>query len=244
MSLSNPAKMLRHIMATTGVHDVKTLASILDIPVRTIQRLKLEVAVGASANDAINGAANDATGATDGATGAANDAINGASPCNLKKEIPPTPPKEKTTLPRTTLSNSSEVAAAASARKVADAALLSDDDLEAKLIEACNGALDNPANCSGLLNLSIPKMWLREGADLDGVVLPTLRAAGKRYHGKRVRDWSYFTGMVTEAKNRVAKGLPEQPEPAREGYGARALAAGARRRAAREAAAAMEAAHG
>jgi len=169
--------------------------------------------------------------------------VQPAAGCN-KKEISPTPPKEKTTLPRTTLSNSSEVAAAASARKVADAALLSDDDLEAKLIEACNGALDNPANCSGLLNLSIPKMWLREGADLDGVVLPTLRAAGKRYHGKRVRDWSYFTGMVTEAKNRVAKGLPEQPEPAREGYGARALAAGARRRAAREAAAAMEAAHG
>lgn len=162
--------------------------------------------------------------------------------CN-KKEISPTPPKEKTTLPRTTLSNSSEVAAAASARKVADAQL-SHFDLGEQLIDACNGALDNPANCSGLLNLSIPMMWMREGADLETVILPTLRAAGKRYHGKRVRDWSYFTGMVTEAKNRVAKGLPEQPEPARDGYGARALAAGARRRAAREAAAAMEAAHG
>lgn len=166
------------------------------------------------------------------------------TPVRDQKEIPPTPPKEKTTLPRTTLSNSSEVAAAASARKVADAQL-SPLDLEEQLIEACNGALDNPANCSGLLNLSIPMMWIREGADLETVILPTLRAAGKRYHGKRVRDWSYFTGMVTEAKARVARGLPGEAEPDQKPvYGGRALAAGARRRAAREAAAAMEAAHG
>lgn len=91
------------------------------------------------------------------------------------------------------------------------AAQPSDDDLEKSLIEACGGALDNPVNCLGLLNLQVPKMWLAKGADLQSVVLPTLRAAGRKYAGKRVRDWSYFTPMVVEAQARHAKGLPDAP---------------------------------
>lgn len=82
-------------------------------------------------------------------------------------------------------------------------------ELSEKLLNACNGALDNPANCMGLLALTIPEMWMREGADLDLDIIPTLTAAGRRYHGKRIRDWSYFTGMVMEAFGRRMRGLPE-----------------------------------
>lgn len=83
------------------------------------------------------------------------------------------------------------------------------DKLSDRLLSACNGALDNPVNCLGLLNLSIPQMWLKSGCDLELDVLPTLKAAGKKYHGKRIRDWSYFTGMIAEAKARREAGLPE-----------------------------------
>ena len=82
-------------------------------------------------------------------------------------------------------------------------------DLSSRLIEACNGSLDNPANCLGLLNLSTPQMWISEGCDLEADILPTLRAAGQKYHGKRIRDWNYFTGMVAEAKAKRTARLPD-----------------------------------
>lgn len=52
--LSNPAKILLAYMRCSGITDAKTLAVDLDIPIRTIQRLKLECA--SCANDAIYGA--------------------------------------------------------------------------------------------------------------------------------------------------------------------------------------------
>lgn len=52
--LSNPAKILAAYMKCSGITDAKQLASDLDIPIRTIQRLKLECAT--CANDAIYGA--------------------------------------------------------------------------------------------------------------------------------------------------------------------------------------------
>jgi hypothetical protein len=58
MTMSNPAKILLAYMRCSGISDAKQLATDLDIPIRTIQRLKLECAT--SANDAISGAANDA----------------------------------------------------------------------------------------------------------------------------------------------------------------------------------------
>jgi uncharacterized protein YdaU (DUF1376 family) len=79
--------------------------------------------------------------------------------------------------------------------------------LSDKLLDACNGALDNPANCLGLLNLSIPQMWLAEGADLELDVLPTLRAIGKRDHGKRIKTWNYFTGAISQAVAQRKAGL-------------------------------------
>jgi len=53
--ISNPAKILRGYMQATGISDAKELAETFDIPLRTIQRLKLECAINGvaeSANDA------------------------------------------------------------------------------------------------------------------------------------------------------------------------------------------------
>jgi hypothetical protein len=67
-ALSNPAKLLRAYMAATGITDAKQIAAELDIPIRTIQRLKLEVACAMGgvasatakcANDAMDGASSD-----------------------------------------------------------------------------------------------------------------------------------------------------------------------------------------
>lgn len=80
--------------------------------------------------------------------------------------------------------------------------------LETQLLDACNGALDNPVNCQGLLSLATPLMWLDEGADLDRDILPTLRALGQRDHGKRIRTWDYFTHAVAQAKAKRLAGLP------------------------------------
>jgi hypothetical protein len=71
LKLSNPAKILFGYMRASGITDAKQLATDLDIPLRTIQRLKLECAsvVDANAkraNDAISGAANDAKRAISG----------------------------------------------------------------------------------------------------------------------------------------------------------------------------------
>jgi uncharacterized protein YdaU (DUF1376 family) len=82
-------------------------------------------------------------------------------------------------------------------------------DLHSRLVEACNGSLDNPANSMGLLSLATPQMWLDRGADLERDVIPTLEAAGKKYHGKRIRDWSYFTGMVADAVEKRKAELPK-----------------------------------
>jgi hypothetical protein len=94
--ISNPAKLLRKVMQITGIGCAKTLAADLGIPLRTIQRLRLEIADATCANDAISGGATHAT-----------SAINGVETSTDKKEIPPTPPKEKTTLPRTTVEQAS-----------------------------------------------------------------------------------------------------------------------------------------
>lgn len=92
-----------------------------------------------------------------------------------------------------------------------DVAALPNSDLNAltdRLISSCNGALDNPVNCLGLLNLSTPRMWLESGCDLERDVIPTLEAIGKRDHGKRIRSWDYFTNAVAQAKAKRLAGMP------------------------------------
>lgn len=79
--ISNPAKLLRAVMRLMGVTDTRQLAAELDIPLRTIQRLKLECATdgadASSAKDAINGV-DSANSAISGAKPDAKDAISGA----------------------------------------------------------------------------------------------------------------------------------------------------------------------
>lgn len=65
-TISNSAKLLGAYMKATGITCAKTIAQTLDIPIRTIQRLKLECATCANS-------------ATDGAAKCANDATGGVS---------------------------------------------------------------------------------------------------------------------------------------------------------------------
>jgi hypothetical protein len=80
-------------------------------------------------------------------------------------------------------------------------------ELEKQLLEACNGALDNPVNCQGLLSMAIPKMWMSEGCDLQMDILPTLKAVGQKAHGRRIQSWQYFTKAIGDAKRAREKGL-------------------------------------
>lgn len=82
------------------------------------------------------------------------------------------------------------------------------DHLENQLREACNGALANPAVAQGLFDLSAPLGWIKNGCDLEADILPTLRAIGKRDHGKGISSWQYFSRPVAAAKARREQGLP------------------------------------
>lgn len=80
--------------------------------------------------------------------------------------------------------------------------VLNFDLLQSQLLDAADPCLDNPANCSGLLNLSIPQIWITHGCDLEQDILPTLRALAQRAKGKRIRTWGYFTEAVLEARTK------------------------------------------
>lgn len=80
--------------------------------------------------------------------------------------------------------------------------------LNVKLTEAAGPILAEIASHPGLLNLSIPTMWLNSGADLDLDILPTLREiAAKRRAASKVKTWDYFTGAIANAKQRRERGL-------------------------------------
>lgn len=81
-------------------------------------------------------------------------------------------------------------------------------ELSGKLVSAANGSIANPASFPGLLNMSIPLMWIEQGADLERDVLPTVAAIGAKKHGKGIRSWDYFTAAVAEAMAKRKSGLP------------------------------------
>lgn len=76
-TLSNSAKLLAGYMKATGISDAKALAEALDVSLRTIQRLKLDIAT--CATDGVSSDANDAKCATGGGANNANDATDGVS---------------------------------------------------------------------------------------------------------------------------------------------------------------------
>ncbi len=96
-------------------------------------------------------------------------------------------------------------------REPAQAPKIDLDEVYNKLLVACNGALDNPVNCQGLLSLVAPQMWLDQGCDLERDILPAVKAVAKKNHGKRLRTWNYFTEAVKEARDVRLKGLGPVP---------------------------------
>lgn len=84
--------------------------------------------------------------------------------------------------------------------------------LSERLIAACNGALDNPVNCQGLLHMGTPMMWLEGKCDLEKDIIPTLEAIGKLKHGKRIRSWDYFSGAVYQQRDKRMQGAPPIPK--------------------------------
>jgi hypothetical protein len=186
-TISNPAKILRALMKATGITCAKTLSEQLDIPVRTIRRLRLEVAqsddAATTANAAIYGTAN-----------AANSAISGRDD---KKEIPPTPPKEKTT-PITSVQPSSTVAAGL--------ALPDAEWLLGKLMDAAKNIVRQDA--ADLQIVSVPLGWLQAGASLEIDILPLLRAKAAKAKAPHVKSWNYFTQMVADALAARTNPLP------------------------------------
>lgn len=84
-------------------------------------------------------------------------------------------------------------------------------ELAAQLYAAGGHGLANPAGAAGLLNLSTPCMWLREGADLALDVLPTIKAICMAHvtKGRRpITTWSYFSSAISDAKTARERGLP------------------------------------
>lgn len=80
--------------------------------------------------------------------------------------------------------------------------------LNEKLTDAAGPILAELASHPGLMNLSVPTMWLNSGADLDLDVLPTLREiAAKRRAAAKVKTWDYFTAAIANAKQRRERGL-------------------------------------
>jgi len=109
----------------------------------------------------------------------------------LKKEIPPTPPKEKniTTLDWRARENL--------------------DLLETRLFEAANGAAANPSVAPNILMLSEPIKWLEGGCDLELDILPTVRAKAHKMRPGSVKNWSYFTNAIADAKAARLAPMPE-----------------------------------
>lgn len=72
------------------------------------------------------------------------------------------------------------------------------DAIESRCREAA-GLQQSPS--PSLMDLSAVLGWIREGADLETDILPTLRAARGRGSTNRVQTWRYFTGRVLEARD-------------------------------------------
>lgn len=87
------------------------------------------------------------------------------------------------------------------------------DGLQTKLEEAAGHQLENYARSPGLMNLSIPLMWLEQGCDLERDVLPAVRQVADSRRGKaKITHWNYFTQAVSNAKNDRERGLPPPVE--------------------------------
>jgi hypothetical protein len=86
--------------------------------------------------------------------------------------------------------------------------------LEAELLRACNGAAA-PATAPGILIMSEPIRWLESGCDLELDILPVVRARSHKMRPGSLKNWSYFTQAVADAKASRTAPMPEViPRPA------------------------------
>jgi len=191
MALSNSAKLLRAYMAATGEYEAKVISAALDIPIRTVQRLKLECATdGVCSEQRTN-----AKSATDGAATSAKHATGGVStPAQAPQAAPRARVEDNniTTNLETTVSN-----------HMIDLTVLSK-----RLLEAGGKALASPASRPNLLMVSAPLGWLNDGADLELDVLPAIRATAARATPGSITTWNYFAKPVAQAKTQRTASLP------------------------------------
>lgn len=104
----------------------------------------------------------------------------------------------------------SSAVARPSARSGEDLRLLSQ-----KVFEAAGEAMASQAIAPGLAAMTIPLMWIDEGADLERDILPAVTAVAAKRRGKgAIASWDYFTRPVAEAKARRMAGLPAVEVPA------------------------------
>lgn len=186
--LSNPARLLKALMAATGMSDAKELSDSLGIPVRTIQRLKLEIAT------AINGAPETANSAISGAAKCANDAISGvADAINGASGASRTHARKESPSGIYISSKCSEVV-----RERTDCAALPD---RSSVEKSCRDAAGDALNCfaHGLHDISPIIGLLEGGADLDRDVVPAIRAKAATIRGGSISSWNFFVPVVSQA---------------------------------------------
>ena len=83
------------------------------------------------------------------------------------------------------------------------------ETLARELADAGGSALAKPASSPGLLVLSGPINWIRNGCDLQADILPTIQARCSRARPSSIRSWSYFTEAVYQARDTRLKPAPE-----------------------------------
>ncbi len=64
-----------------------------------------------------------------------------------------------------------------------------------------------------LLSMSVPLGWMRNGADFELDVLPTVQRLGRRKSPGKVRSWDYFTEAIFEARDRRLAPAPAGRDP-------------------------------
>ena len=122
-----------------------------------------------------------------------------------QKEIPPTPPKEKTTYLETTVEKPNNPKPRDELLR--DAGVSSLKELSDLMLDAGKGCLH--PNAGDLQVMSTPIGWLQDGADFEIDILPTLRAFAKNKPGAMIRKWDYFNNMIAAAKAARTRKLPD-----------------------------------
>lgn len=124
----------------------------------------------------------------------------------------PHTPKHPPISPRTTPDEARDAASEPVSEPMSASMPISGPDGETlgrELANAAGRALAKPAAAPGLLVLSEPMNWIRNGCDLKADILPTIQARCSRARPSSIRSWSYFTEAVYQARDNRLKPAPE-----------------------------------